>query len=81
MRLALDGLPGAVMWTDTIGRDDAARELTVEVPADATLPVRAYVIAGPDTAAQSFAFTVISLDGQGESDREETTFDAPGGQP
>jgi cytochrome c oxidase accessory protein FixG len=81
MRVALEGLPGALMWTDEMGREDAARVLERTVPADAAAPLRIYVIAPAGTAAQEFAFTVVSLDEQAENDRSEMTFAAPGGQP
>ena len=81
MRVALEGLPGAVMWTDEIAREDAARAVDRTVPADATAPVRVYVVAPEGTAEQAFAFTVTSLDRQGEMDTSEATFSAPGGQP
>jgi cytochrome c oxidase accessory protein FixG len=78
MRITLEGLPGAAMWTDEIARQDAARALTVTVPADETRPVRTYVIAPPKTAGQEFRFTVTSLDEQAEKDASETRFTAPG---
>jgi cytochrome c oxidase accessory protein FixG len=79
MRVALEGLPGALMWSDAIGREDAARSLDTPVPADATQPLRLYVIAPAGTREQPFAFTVASLDEQGETDTSEVTFAAPGG--
>ncbi|SMQ69593.1 cytochrome c oxidase accessory protein FixG [Altererythrobacter xiamenensis] len=78
MEVALVGLEDAVFWTDSIGRSDAARSQTIEVPADATQPVRAYVLAPQGTEGQTFAFTLTSLDEQGESDRAETLFTAAG---
>jgi polyferredoxin len=78
MRILLKGLPGAAMWTDEIDRKDAARALTTTVAADATEPLRVYVIAPPNTAAQDFTFTVTSLDEQAETDSSETRFSAPG---
>ena len=81
MRISLDGLGGGAMWTDQMNVGDAARTLEVTVPADATLAVRLYVIAPAGTAAQDFAFTVKSLDGQNETDRSDLTFAAPEGQP
>ncbi len=78
MRITLKGLPGATMWTDEIDRKDAARALTTTVAADATEPLRVYVIAPPNTAAQDFTFTVTSLDEQAETDSSETRFSAPG---
>jgi polyferredoxin len=78
MRVVLEGLPGATMWSDEIGRDQASRALTVTVPADATLSVRAYVIAPPDTASQDFEFDVTSVDEQVEMAEAEVRFTAPG---
>ncbi|BBC72359.1 cytochrome c oxidase accessory protein CcoG [Altererythrobacter sp. B11] len=80
MRVAIEGLPGAEMWTDEIARADAARVLTMPVPADATKPLRLYVIAPAGTASQDFAFTVTSLDEQAEMDTSETYFETPGGE-
>ena len=79
MAVELQGLPGAVLWADTIRREDAAARQVFTVPADATLAVRAYVMAPPATTQTEFAFKLTSLDPQGESDRVETRFDAPGG--
>ncbi len=77
MRITLVGLPVASMWSDNIGREMAARTLTVLVPADATETVRAYVVAPPATKAQDFAFRLTSLDKQAESDVGEAHFAAP----
>jgi cytochrome c oxidase accessory protein FixG len=79
MRVAIEGLPGALMWSDAIAREDAARSLDSLVPADETLPLRLYVIAPAGTHEQPFAFTVTSLDEQGETDTSEVNFAAPGG--
>jgi len=78
MRVAIEGLPGALMWTDEIDRKDAARELLRTVPADETGALRVYVIAPPGTPAQDFAFTVVAPGGKREHDTSETHFTAPG---
>jgi len=78
MEISLEGLPGAVFWTDTIPREEAARKQIVEVAADSTHTVRAYVLAQSNVEGQSFAFTLTSLDPQRESDTAETLFTAPG---
>jgi len=78
MEVALEGLPGGLMWSDTIAREDAARTQVFTVPADATLPVRAYVMAPADTGATEFTFRLTSLDEQRESDSVVTGFTAPG---
>ncbi len=79
MEIALVGLPGALMWTDRIGLDDAAPAQVVSVDADETRTVRAYVIVPSGAAAQEFQFQLTSLDEQGEQDIETTSFTAPGG--
>ena len=78
MRVVIEGLPGAAMWTDEIGRQDAASTLTFTVPADATASRRVYVIARPNTASQDFGFAVTSVDEQVEMAETQTRFTAPG---
>lgn len=77
MEITIKGLPGAVMWTDKIQRDNAAPSQIVTVPADATQSVRAYVIVPSDTLAQDFSFSLTSLDEQREQDIAETSFQTP----
>jgi hypothetical protein len=76
--IALDGLPGAVMWGDEESRDDAARALRIQVAPDETRTVRAYIIAPPETRSQEFRFRLRSLDKEGASDETQTQFAAPG---
>ncbi len=80
MRVKLEGLPGAVMWTDEIARAGAARALTFTVPADSTASQRVYVIAPPNTVSQDFQFGVTSQDEEVEMAETETRFSAPGGE-
>jgi hypothetical protein len=80
MEIALEGLPGGVMWSDDVPRSSAARKLVRTVPADEIETVRAYVIAPATAPSQNFGFRLRSLDKQGETDAEETRFDAPGGE-
>ncbi|WP_258319835.1 cytochrome c oxidase accessory protein CcoG [Qipengyuania flava] len=77
MELAIEGLEGGRIWTDTIPLTEAARRHTLEVPADETRTVRAYVAAPAGTRQQDFAFTLTTSDRQPEADRSETRFDAP----
>ena len=77
MEIAIEGLPGALMWTDTIGRDDAARTQVKTVLADQVLSVRAYVVAPEGTSTQDFSFSVTSRDEQQETATTETRFDTP----
>ncbi len=78
MEITLSGLAGAVMWTDAMPRDAAARMVRVEVAPDQVLAVRAYVIAPAGTASQPFAFILKAADEEGGSDRSDTSFEAPG---
>jgi cytochrome c oxidase accessory protein FixG len=76
--LALEGLDGAVMWSGTMSRDNAARSLAIAVDPDQTQAVRTYVVAPAGTDAQDFAFSVVSIDEQAETDRSEVRFVVPG---
>ena len=78
MLVAVEGLPDAVMWTDTISRDDGAPQLTFAVAPDQVRIVRAYVLVPRGSPSQEFTFRVTSLDEQGETDTAEARFDAPG---
>ncbi|MBN8502618.1 MAG: cytochrome c oxidase accessory protein CcoG, partial [Sphingomonadales bacterium] len=77
MKVALEGLPGGLFWTGGSSRDAAAREITINVPADRVEPLRVYVVAPDGTKAQDFALTLKSLDDEGESDRSAVKFDSP----
>ncbi|MEH6724145.1 MAG: FixG Ig-like domain-containing protein, partial [Qipengyuania sp.] len=77
MEIAVEGLPGAVMWTDTINRGEAGATQRVTVPADLVRQVRAYLVVPAGTASQQFEFRITSLDKQRETDVVETRFDAP----
>ncbi len=77
MEIAVEGLPGAAMWDETIGRAQAAPKLVFEVPADQLLAVRAYVVAPAGTATKDFNFRITSLDEQRESEEVGTKFTSP----
>ncbi|PNU03861.1 cytochrome c oxidase accessory protein CcoG [Novosphingobium guangzhouense] len=77
MEIAIEGLSGAKMWTDDSARTDAARTLTRKVPADATQPLRVYVVAPAATAGQDFAFRITAEGNARETAKSETTFDTP----
>ncbi|MAM38477.1 MAG: cytochrome c oxidase accessory protein CcoG [Erythrobacter sp.] len=77
MEIAIEGVPDAAMWTDTIAYPNAATVQTVTVPADLVRQVRAYVAAPAGTVPQTLTFRVTSLDQQRETDAVETRFDAP----
>ncbi|MBX7502515.1 cytochrome c oxidase accessory protein CcoG [Qipengyuania sp. YG27] len=77
MHIAIEGLDGGVMWTDSTAMDQASRVQDVTVPADETRTVRAYVRAPDGTTTQDFAFLLSGGGERPESDRAETRFDAP----
>ncbi|WP_226631786.1 cytochrome c oxidase accessory protein CcoG [Novosphingobium profundi] len=78
MVLGIEGLPGAVMWTEDMAREAASRSLTRTVAPDATQVVRVYVVAPADTRDQDFAFTLEAQGEERESDTAKAQFDAPG---
>ncbi|MFM6932848.1 MAG: cytochrome c oxidase accessory protein CcoG [Novosphingobium sp.] len=78
MKISVEGLPGAVMWTDAMPREQAARDLTIQVPADTTLPVRAYVMVPPGMQGRDFSFILAARDAEGGGDRSQAHFSTPG---
>lgn len=79
MEVALERLPaGSVMWTDAINREQAAAAQVIEVPANETRVVRAYVTVPSGEVASEFDFRLTSLDEQREQDIATTTFSGPG---
>jgi cytochrome c oxidase accessory protein FixG len=77
MRIAIDGLPGAAMWSDEMSQASASRTIELTVAPDATRALRLYVAAPAGTEAQEFEFDVVSLDEEGESDSGAATFASP----
>jgi cytochrome c oxidase accessory protein FixG len=77
MRLTIEGLPGAKMWTNAMPRESAARVLDVPMAADRVEPVRVYVVAPDGTAPQKFRFVLAARDAEGGGDQSEVRFDAP----
>ena len=77
MSVTLEGLPGAVMWTDEMGQASASRELQFTVAPDQTKPVRVYVVAPQGTEEEEFNFVLAARDREAGGDRAETRFDAP----
>ena len=77
LEVVLAGLPGAVYWSDTIAREQAAARQVFSVPADALLTVRAYVIVPPGSAGGEISFTATGTDAERESAQVETRFNTP----
>lgn len=79
MEIGIKGIPGAVMWSEDMGRDQASRSLTRMVPADETQGVRIYVVAPADSVEPEFTFTLQAEGDARESDEAEVRFDSPEG--
>jgi cytochrome c oxidase accessory protein FixG len=77
VEVVLENLPGAMMWTDGMAREKAARRFEMTLPADRVEPLRVYVVAPARTRQQQVAFTLTALDQERGTDRSETRFDAP----
>ena len=78
MELSIDGLPGAVMWTETGSRESAGRSVRRLVDADRVGKLRIFVIAPAEGEARDeFAFTVRALDRDGGSDSTQARFERP----
>lgn len=78
MEVAIAGLDGAVIWTDKGSRDEAAKSVTTDVPADALAKLRIFVMAPAEGEGRdTFAFTVRALDTEGGGDSIEASFERP----
>lgn len=77
VRITLEGLPGAVMWTETGRREAGARSLDATVPADTLQKLRIFVAAPAGEERREAAFTVRALDAEGGGDRVDVTFEGP----
>ena len=81
VKVALSGVPQAMMWSDDMARNAAARSLRRTIPADQAQTVRVYVTSPAGTASQDFDFAVRALDAEGGEDTHQTHFDVPGDAP
>jgi cytochrome c oxidase accessory protein FixG len=77
MRLSLEGVAEAKMWSEDMARENAARELTRIIAADTTQPIRVYVSAPAGTKEQDLRFTLRALDAEGGEVAYKSRFDAP----
>ena len=77
VRITLEGLPGAVMWTETGSREAGGRSLDATVPPDALQKLRIFVAAPAGEERREAAFTVRALDAEGGGDRVAVTFEGP----
>lgn len=76
--VAVEGLPGAMLWTDAMPREQAAATVTTTVPADSVAKLRLFIAApAPGPQWQDFAFTVRATDREGGGDREPARFERP----
>jgi len=81
LEVSILGLPGARMWSEDVGRENAAPSLRRPVAADETQAMRAYVVMPAGTATRPFSFRLRALDDPRESATAKATFDTPGDEP
>ncbi|MCB2066251.1 MAG: cytochrome c oxidase accessory protein CcoG, partial [Erythrobacter sp.] len=79
-QLSLAGLDGALMWSERMDNAQAARDITLDVPADTTGSVRIYVMAPAGTTPQDFSLGVVAQDEEGEGDATAVRFATPEGE-
>lgn len=75
--VTLEGLPGALIWSETGSRERAGRELRAIVPPDALQKLRIFVAAPAGDAGREAAFVVRALDAEGGGGRIDVTFEGP----
>ncbi|QGP79190.1 cytochrome c oxidase accessory protein CcoG [Sphingobium sp. CAP-1] len=76
--VGVEGLPGAMLWTDAGTREQAAPTVTATVPADSVAKLRLFIAApAQGSARQDFAFTVRATDREGGGDHEPARFERP----
>nr|WP_311268955.1 cytochrome c oxidase accessory protein CcoG [Sphingobium sp. WCS2017Hpa-17] len=76
--VAVEGLSGAMLWTDAMPREQAATTVTATVPADSVAKLRLFIAApAAGTARQDFTFTVRATDREGGGDHELARFERP----
>ena len=78
--LTLEGMPGAVMWTDAQAREQASSEVRLAVAPDQVHKTRVYV-AAPQRQRGKIAFAIRADDAEGGGDREGSVFEGPEGAP
>lgn len=78
MTVTLNGLPHGLMWAEGASREDAARTIKIEVPADQVRKERIYVVAPAHGAArEDFVFTLHAVDKPEENAQDDESFVRP----
>ncbi|EXS68444.1 nitrogen fixation protein FixG [Sphingobium sp. Ant17] len=78
MTVRAEGLPGALLWTDAMAREQARPAVNVTVPPDSVAKVRLYAAvpaAGP--RRQDFRFVLTATDREGGDASEPARFERP----
>jgi len=75
--IGLEGLPEGLLWTDSIGKTEAAPTQSIEVPADQTRTIRAYVTSSHLEGGTQFSFRLVADGEEPERVSAEATFVAP----
>lgn len=78
VEVAVEGLPGALLWTDAMPRESAAPTLAATVPADSVARLRIFIAAPVQgIIRQDFTFTLRVTDREGGGDSEPARFERP----
>jgi cytochrome c oxidase accessory protein FixG len=78
MEVFVEGLPGAVMWTDEGSRETATRAVRTIVPADRLAKLRIFLAAPVGgEGREDFVFGVRALDREGGRDTATARFERP----
>lgn len=78
MTVRAEGLPGALLWTDAMAREQARPAVNVTVPPDSVAKLRLYAAvpaAGPQR--QDFRFVLTATDREGGTASEPARFERP----
>jgi cytochrome c oxidase accessory protein FixG len=78
LRVSIDGLPGAMLWTQDGSRETSGRQVDVPVDADRVAKTRIFVVA-PRAGEQRdpFDFRATALDAEGGSVTTQAAFERP----
>jgi len=78
VRLTIEGLSGAKMWTELGQRETATEQLPVTLVPDGVTKARLYVVApGSGAKRTDLAFVIAARDPVGANDREASFFERP----
>jgi cytochrome c oxidase accessory protein FixG len=78
VEIAIQGIPGAVLWNEAGDRTTAGQSIRLIVPADQVTQTRLFVATkGAGPVRSDLIFSVRALDPEGGADRAKTVFERP----